>query len=385
MCDHEGVEPLAHLGSVPVHVGLLWYSADAARSCPRGELDLVLCPRCGHVANAAFDPGLLDYTGDYDNALHHSPSFREWEAGLVRHLAARLGPGGTVVEIGCGDARFLAALCADSGARGVGFEPGHNPERTSELVASAEVSVIADFATPEAVAAHRPDLVVTRHVLEHVPTPGAFLGGLARGLSDGVALYVEVPDLGFALERGAVEDFMYEHCGYYTPLTLARSLRSAGFVVEDARSTFSGMFAAVTGHLDGAPRRPTADDDPDLASEVARIRTAMAAVTARIDRIADELDRRRRRGQKLVAWGGGARTVGLMNLVPGAVDAIDLVVDVNPRKQGTHVTGTGQLIADPRVLVDDPPDAVLVVNPVYRDEIVGMLTDLGVGADVFIV
>lgn len=379
VCGHE-TEHLASLGSVPVHVGLLWRSPEAARACPVGDLDLVLCPVCGHVANAAFDPTLLDYTGDYDNALHHSPRFQRWEADLVGELARDLTAGSTVVEIGSGDARFLAEVCRRAGARGVGFEPGHNPARTSELAVGVELTIVADFADPDRVAAHRPDLVVTRHVLEHIPTPGRFLKGLA-GVGDGVTFYVEVPDLDFALERRAVEDFMYEHCGYYTPATLAVAARRAGLEVRRAVSTFDGMFAAVTAisGLGGSADGTAAVTEDELA----RIRTGVQGVADRTVHLAGELARRREAGQRIAAWGGGARTVGLMNLVPEAVDAVDLVVDINPRKQGTYVAGTGQLIAAPATLREHRPDAVWVVNPTYRDEISGMLTDLGVRADVF--
>jgi hypothetical protein len=69
-----------------------------------------------------------------------------------------------------------------------------------------------------------------------------------------------------------------------------------------------------------------------------------------------------------------------MNLVP-ASDSIQWVVDINPRKQGTFVAGTGHAIVGPEALQDARPDAVLIVNPVYSDEIAGMLTDLGVDAD----
>ncbi|RME29125.1 MAG: methyltransferase domain-containing protein [Deltaproteobacteria bacterium] len=386
VCAHP-VEALASLGSVPVHVGLLWRSPDEARSCPRGDLDLVLCPACGHVANAAFDPTRLDYTGDYDNALHHSPRFLRWEAGLVADLATGLAPGATVVEVGCGDGRFLAQLCRRADLRGVGFEPGFNPVRADAGLDGADVTVVDDFATPEAVAAHAPALVVARHVLEHLPAPGDFLAGMAA-LAPGVRVYLEVPDLDFALVRGALEDFMYEHCGYYTAVTLGAALRWAGFTVEKAESTFDGMFAAVTATTAGPAAGGTGGAgvpaDPAVdPGELERIRSGIAAIEERIERLVAEFARRRRQGQRIVAWGGGARTVGLLNLVAEAALAIDLVVDINPRKQGTFVTGTGHAIRAPSVLSTDPPDAVYVVNPAYRDEITEMLTELGVAADVF--
>lgn len=75
-------------------------------------------------------------------------------------------------------------------------------------------------------------------------------------------------------------------------------------------------------------------------------------------------------------WGAGAKGVMFLNLVPGA-ESIREVVDMNPRKQGMFVAGTGQMIVAPEVLSDDSPDAVIVLNSAYRAEIAARLQAMG--------
>ena len=58
------------------------------------------------------------------------------------------------------------------------------------------------------------------------------------------------------------------------------------------------------------------------------------------------------------------------------------VVDLNPRKHGRHVPIGGQEVVAPAALAQLRPRAVVVLNPVYREEIAAMLADLGVDADV---
>jgi C-methyltransferase C-terminal domain len=58
------------------------------------------------------------------------------------------------------------------------------------------------------------------------------------------------------------------------------------------------------------------------------------------------------------------------------------VVDINPRKQGHYVAGTGQTIVGPKRLHAFRPDVVLVMNPLYRREILQALQGLGVRSDV---
>jgi hypothetical protein len=48
---------------------------------------------------------------------------------------------------------------------------------------------------------------------------------------------------------------------------------------------------------------------------------------------------------------------------------VPLVVDVNPRKQNTFLPGTAQRIVGPDALNGYKPDVVIVMNPIYSDEI----------------
>ncbi len=363
--------------SMPVHVGLLWTTREAAIGCSQAEMALSLCGHCGYVWNASFDIARMDYEQDYDNSLHHSPKFAAWEADLAEGLVDRHGlRGRRLAEIGPGDGRFLASLCLAGANTGIGFEPGHNPERVSELVAEADVSIFDEYADADSLRGHEVDFVSSRHVLEHLPEPMMLIDTIRGGIIHGGGVYIEVPNFAWALDRGAFEDLMYEHCGYYTPETLAHLMIRAGFSDVNAEPTFDGLFAAVEAKVTGG--EPV--NDPVDPTVVARIRNDVHALADRIEAVGTEFAARREQGQKLAAWGGGARAVGLMNLVP-ATDAIEWVVDINPRKQGTFVTGTGHSIVAPEALKDARPDAVLVVNPVYTDEIARMLSDLGVDAD----
>ncbi|MEQ8841219.1 MAG: class I SAM-dependent methyltransferase [Acidimicrobiales bacterium] len=376
-CGSAETESLMSIPAMPVHVGLLWTSRESARGAETAEMSLSLCGHCGYVWNAAFDIGRMSYEQDYDNALHHSPKFAAWEAALAKGLVERHGlHGRRLAEIGPGDGRFLAGLCIEGGNTGIGFEPGHNPDRVSELVAQADVQIFDEYADADSLRGHDVDFVSSRHVLEHIPEPMMLIDTIRGGIVDGGGVYLEVPNFAWALDRGAFEDLMYEHCGYYTPETLAHLLVRAGFTDVHAEPTFDGLFAAVEAKVTGgAPR-----DEPIDRAVVERIRTDVHALADRIEAVGADFAGRRDAGQRLAAWGGGARAVGLMNLVPSA-DAVEWVVDINPRKQGTFVTGTGHPIVAPDVLREVKPDAVLVVNPVYTDEIGRMLSELGVDAD----
>jgi hypothetical protein len=81
-------------------------------------------------------------------------------------------------------------------------------------------------------------------------------------------------------------------------------------------------------------------------------------------------------GRKAVVWGAGSKGVTFLNVL-GAQEAIAHVVDINPRKHGKYVAGTGQEIVPPEYLRDFPPDMVIVMNAVYSNEIRQTLEGLG--------
>ncbi|MBN1964163.1 MAG: methyltransferase, partial [Anaerolineae bacterium] len=75
VCAATAVEPVLALPQVPVLCNVLYQSQAAAQATPRGDIELVYCPACGHLFNAAYDPALVAYTQVYENSLHFSPRF----------------------------------------------------------------------------------------------------------------------------------------------------------------------------------------------------------------------------------------------------------------------------------------------------------------------
>jgi hypothetical protein len=66
-----------------------------------------------------------------------------------------------------------------------------------------------------------------------------------------------------------------------------------------------------------------------------------------------------------------------LNMVPTR-DSIRYVVDINPRKQGMYVAGSGQQIVPPAFLQHYQPDLIIMMNPIYTEEIRQQLARSGV-------
>ena len=87
-------------------------------------------------------------------------------------------------------------------------------------------------------------------------------------------------------------------------------------------------------------------------------------------------------GKRVVLWGGGSKGVAFLTTLGEAATDIAYAVDINPIKTGTFMAGTGQEIVAPAFLRDYRPDVVVIMNPVYRDEITADLSALGLAPEI---
>jgi SAM-dependent methyltransferase len=388
VCAGAESESVLRLAAVVVHCNLLWRSRQEAIRAPRADVDLAVCPSCGHLFNRAFDPTLMRYGEEYENALGFSDTFRRYASSLADTLVERNAlHGKTIVELGCGDGAFLELLCERGGNVGFGFDPGAPRQRTT-LAAGGGVTLIRG-SWPEADPAGRVDFVCCRHVLEHLDSPLRFLADVHDALdaTGAAATYFEVPNGLFMLRELLGWDVLYEHFSYFTPSSLVRLFESASFAVAAVQEDFGGHFLGI----ETAPGRAAGESVPSAGPGEPGSMGAAAVLAAARDfgdrwrshreRLRTDLERARSAGRRTVVWGAGSKGVMFLNAL-GEAGAIEYAVDLNPRKRGMFVAGCGQRIVEPAFLCDYRPDTVLVMNANYKGEITATLAELGVACEI---
>lgn len=363
---------------VPVDVGVQWESRVAARGCPRGDIRLAFCRKCGLVVNTVFEPERLCGTQPYENPLDCSPTFQAYARALAERLVERYGVRDkTVVEIGCGNGSFLRGLCALGDNRGFGFDPGYTAGPAVVEGAGTAVSIIAAEYSPRH-ADQRADLLCCRHLLDHISTPREFLTGLRElltGQDDAIA-YFEVPECRDIFVGPYPWLIIYEHCLYFTSRSLSRLFAECGYFVQGFGTTYGDSFAFVEARL----ARQT-DGEPGVSeSDLSELAATVETFSSRYARVLEHwhlrLRERLSRGDRVILWGAGARAVGFTNAV-GAADQIPYVVDLNPRKWAHYLSGTGQEIVPPEFLREYSPNVVIIMNSIYREEIESSVGALG--------
>ncbi len=369
VCGGPGAARFLLREAVPVHQNLLFDTPAAARAVARGVLDLRACGTCGFVFNAAFDPGLLDYGPAYENSQNCSPAFDAYLDELVDHLVTQSGVrDGRVVEVGCGKGAFLTKLLSHPGHRGegVGFDPSY---LGPPVAFGGRLRFVRAFYGPNT--AVPADVVVCRHVIEHVPDPLVLLRTVrAAAGAGGVKVFFETPCVDWVFRRRVPWDLFYEHCSLFTAHSLGLALTRAGFAVSGVRHVFGGQYLwaeAITGN----------GEWPAGPGETAQLARRFAdGERERVARWVALIEDHRRRGP-VMAWGAGAKGATFCHLADPSARLLAGVVDVNPAKQGKYLSGTGHPILSPEAAAAAGLAAALVLNPNYVAEVAGGLARLG--------
>lgn len=325
---------------LPVLQNRVYDTAREAQTCVVGDVKLVEDQETGLVYNAAFDPSLITYDGHYNNEQALSPVFQEHLLD-VSLLIERLIGSEDLVEVGCGKGFFLEMMIK-RGAVITGFDPaytGDNPR------------VVKKYFEPGLIGGRTKGLIL-RHVLEHINEPVQFLARLRDANGGAGLIYIEVPCFDWICAKRAWFDVFYEHVNYFR---LCDFERIFGKIV-DCGHIFGGQYLYIVADLaslrtprysrDHAVQFPENFNGPDEAVQVAR-------------------------ADKVGVWGAGSKGVifAMMQLRQGT--DIDLVIDINPEKQGKFLPVTGLKVYSPESGLRLLPkgSTIFVMNSIYLNEI----------------
>jgi len=379
VCSGSDILSFLKRERVPVHQHLVSKDRASAQDMDRAQLDMVVCRSCGFVFNRLFDFSKLSYDESYDNTQSCSAHFNTYLDSLVAYLVEQKNVRNcTIVEVGCGKGIFLRKLVEYPGAnnRGIGFDPSYvGPESEMD-----ERLVFHRKFYDESSAGLEADVVVCRHVIEHVPEPLLLLRTVRAALegSPNARVYFETPCVDWILKNKVVWDFFYEHCSLFTAHSLALAFSESGFDVQDVHHVFDEQYL----WLEARPGR-TAIGKGKIGNDGAVENTVRLSVdygeqeeTNRLKWLA-YLSELKTEGA-LALWGAGAKGVTFANLVDPDATLIDCVVDLNPNKQAGFLPGTGHPVVSPLELRTRNVKNAVLMNPNYRQENLTLLEESGI-------
>ncbi len=377
-CGGDDLQSFYQVNDVPAHSCLMLPTRDAALAFPRGDIELAFCRDCGFISNIRFDVGLNKYSPAYEETQAFSPRFMRFVNDICDDQITKygIGPGSSVLEIGCGKGEFLVALCERSGCNGIGLDPGYRPERT-QSTATPRIRFIRDFYGPKY--SHlQADYICCRHTLEHIGPVREFVGLVRETIGDRphVNVFFELPDMERVLDQGVFWDIYYEHCTYFTRGSLARVFREASFEVLELFKAYGGQYLMLEARPAAGPTLPRLPQENDLEHTAKLVDNFQAQVDAQLEGLADIVGSARKEGKTIAIWGSGSKCVSLISSLRMG-EELAAIVDINPHKHGQFLAGSGRQILSPDALRRLRPDIVLLMNSIYTEEVRNELTARG--------
>lgn len=390
-CGHNGLTPILDLGSMPKSDGLL--TKERVGQEPRFPLQLALCPECALVQlletpppQDLFGPEYLYFSSFSQDLLTHS---QQNAHELIERL--KLGPGSLVIEPASNDGYMLRNF-AERGISVLGIEPAPKQAAAAQQAGIPTLNAFFTRALAEELRSqgNRADLIIANNVVAHVADPNDFVSGLRTLIKDEGLIVVEFPYVRDLIDHGEFDTIYHEHLCYFSVSSAERLFSRHGLFINDVRrlaihggslrlyiSPVSARSASVSEIL--AEERAAGVDTCQYYADFGdRIRDFRAAARKLIGGIKAE-------GKRIVGYGAAAKGTIMLNYLGLNHRTLEYVVDKNVHKHGKYMPGVGLCIHDPRRLLDDRPDYVMVLPWNFSDEIIRQQAAYREGGGRFIV
>tara|TARA_B100000315_G_scaffold127921_1_gene117630 strand:+ start:2519 stop:3379 length:861 start_codon:yes stop_codon:yes gene_type:complete len=276
-------------------------------------------------------------------------------------------PNMTALEIGCGKGDFLKRLSVITGCRAVGYDNAYEGEkcyRDRVFFHGKNYQAEEDNV--------KYDLLILRHVLEHVPNPYVFMREILdmAPLRKGARLLIEVPDFNWILEKRSFFDISYEHCNYFLSSSLVELMRKIDVGLKKIINAFDDEYLVMQG-IYKAER--SNHDSPSL---VVLERNLFESFEEEKQKVIEKI----RHADNVCVWGAaGKGIIFLSGLSEDIIEKISFVVDINTSKQGRYLPLSGKRVESSEILKQAKGKLlVLIMNKIYEKEIKTMLDEMNI-------
>lgn len=379
LCGKNNAKPFFRLPQIPTQSGVFSPSPERASMVLRSDIILSYCDACGFICNEGHNIENLKFDS-YDFSLAESSSYQMYIDRLTDRLIKKYNLyGKKIIEVGCGEGYFLHEICRKGNNIGIGFDPGPKNKLTEQ-----ETNGRLRFIQNHYSSSHhylQLDFLVCRLLLDLISEPITFLKMVRKNLgSDEKSIvYFEVLNTSHNLDESGIYSYGYEHRSCFTKESLTYIFSLCGFEVLDIYPCWENNYLAIEARP-ASPllsiaeiRKLQRNINQNLKENTIRLNQAFQKLKSETDKRLHQLQLEHK---KVLAWGAGTRAVTFFNVFE-ANDLIPFIVDINERRHGKYLPGSGQKVVAPEFVLTYKPDLVLISNPTYADEIISQVRSLG--------
>ncbi|MBK6820641.1 MAG: methyltransferase domain-containing protein [Bacteroidetes bacterium] len=376
LCKSDNIEYLLNV-EVPTLQNRVYKTKAEANNCLVGNVNLTHCTNCNFTFNADFNENIIIYDENYDNAVP-SKIFTEYYQTICKYIYVKYKlSNGTVYDIGCGKGTFLKMLCnIYPDVKGVGIDPSYE----GELNPLNNLQFIQDFFNPSQVTS-KPNLIISRHVFEHIEYPIDFLEIIKNPLKEfkEVPIFIEVPDFRWIVENKTFWDICYEHCNYFSEYSINSMFNFPWLSLESITKAFGNQYLWIEGLINSNNKDINAGEYFKI--DIKLINDFVNSIFEFKNNIKNIILEYKKQNYKIIVWGMATKGVIFSINIDRKCDLIDFCIDINKDKQNMYSPITAHLIESPEILSNIYANCLIIVmNTNYLNEIQNMLLNFQLNA-----
>ena len=343
-------------------------------ACPKDTIVPLLpivagyCPNCSHVQLIERpSPEELDtiYLGEYTNVMEKGVLSSADQMALDCKAffdfadGGKLPKGSQVLEIGCFDGSFLSLF---EGCKLKGCEPNPMGRLAAECYG---VEVVPRYFSATDFEMSSVDLVIMRHLIEHLPEPLKVLEECRHILKKEGRLLIETPNIEHTLTQNVVGNFYHQHLHYFSRESLPLLLHNAGFeIVAHTIMDFRQFVVA-------------AKVENTIDAQVDSLMSYGVLINSKIHKYCLYLKKLQlniaewfmSNPNRIAIYGASSTATGIVYAGGLPLHRLAYLVDADPRKHGKVLPGTNCAVFSPEHLREDPVETVFIASDFFKEEI----------------
>lgn len=211
------------------------------------------------------------------------------------------------------------------------------------------------------------DLVIARHIFEHVRSPKSFLTNIFKLVKENGFVLLEVPDYSTAFKNNDYSTLWEEHTMYFTPDTIVNSLITLGYEIlfyETYKYTHENCIAVLI-----KKNKKANKDNLNIDNQLVLMKNYKKNYPLIKKTFFEKFKILKNKSKKIALYGTGHNALMFLNLM-GLHELIDCVIDDDINKVNKTLPNTNLRIIDSSHLYSEKIDICILAVSTESEDVI---------------